>query len=119
MLVWLTFILPAVITGEPLSNIGVGTTIPTFTLDLGIILPTTYYCGYSLLKKRRIGYQLAPVLFVAIICVGIAVISQTIMQLLEGIHIEPGQFVGLVGTFVVLGVFAIVLNYRMLRWVRE
>lgn len=118
VLVWLMFIIPAVLTGNPMEIIEIYTTEPTFIIDIGIILPTAVVCGILLLKKKVIGYKLAPVLLTLISCVGLCVIGQTIMQTFMGIVLPIGQIIGLVGSFVVLGTIAIGLNIRILKFAK-
>lgn len=115
VLVWLTFIIPSAISGEPMEIIDVYTTEPTFVIDLAIILPATMYCGISLLRKKAIAYQLTPVLLTALTGVGVCVILQTIAQSSLGIVLNPGQLFGLVISFVILGTISLTLNIRLLR----
>lgn len=117
VLVWLEFILPALITGEPLSNIEIYTTEPTFVLDLGIILPTCIGCGIALLKKKPIGYILAPVLLTLIVIVGFTVIGQSIFQSSMGVDIPVRQLISLVVSFVVLGIIAAILNVKFIKYI--
>ena len=60
VLVWLEFIIPALLSGQPLPTMEVYTTEPTFVLDLGVIFPI--YLGCVLLLGAVSGYELAPVL---------------------------------------------------------
>ena len=119
VLVWLTFIIPAIITGVPTEFIEIYTTEPTFVIDLGIIFPVCLYSGIALLKKKKIAYVLASVLMTLITCVGCCVIAQTMMQSKLGIVLSPGQVIGLVFVFVMLGAIAIRLNYKLLKEIRE
>lgn len=109
------FIIPSIITGNPIENIDVYTTEPTFTIDLAIILPSAFFCGIMLLRKKTIAYQLAPVLLTLITGVGICVILQTIVQTSVGIVLNAGQMYGLVISFVILGTIALFLNIKLLR----
>lgn len=70
VLVWLTSIVPAVITGQPMENIEIHTTEPTFALDLAIIFPAALFSGIMLLKRKKIGYQLAPIVLTLLAGVG-------------------------------------------------
>jgi hypothetical protein len=116
VLIWLTFIVPVMMTGQPMETIEVYTTEPTFALDLAIILPSALFSGIMLLKKRKIGYRIAPVLLTLLTGIGLCVISQTIFQRSLGIALLPGQLFGLVGSFVVLGTVAAALNVRLLKY---
>lgn len=118
VLIWLTFVLPAVITGQPMETIEIYTTEPTFAIDLAIVLPSTLFCGIALLRKKTVGYKIAPVLLSFLTGVGLCVIFQTIYQTSLGIILPIGQLFGLVGSFIVLGIFAAVLNIKLLRYVK-
>lgn len=118
VLVWLTFIIPAIISGTPKEFIEIYTTEPTFVLDLGIIFPTCLGTGIGLLKKSKFTYAVASVLLTLITCVGLCVIFQTIVQLQLGVVLEIGQMLGLVLSFVILGIIAIILNYRLFRYTK-
>lgn len=118
VLIWLEFIVPALINGQQLSIIEIYTTEPTFVLDLGIILPVYWGCGVALLKKKEIGYKLTPILLVFIVIVGLTVIGQNIFQSSMGIHIPLRQLFGLVISFVVLGIVATILNVKFLRYLK-
>ena len=115
VLIWLTIILPSIITGQPIETIEVYTTEPTFALDLAIILPASVFCGFALLRKQIIGYKIAPVLLTLLSGVGICVIFQTIVQTSLGIVLPIGQLLGMVMSFVILGTIAVVLNVRLLK----
>lgn len=118
VLVWMTFIIPAIISGQPISIIDVYTTEPTFVIDLAIILPSAVFCGVMLLKQNASGYKIAPVLLTLISGVGLCVIMQTIAQKALGIVLPIGQIFGLVISFVILGVIAIVLNVKLLKYAK-
>lgn len=118
VLIWLTFIIPAVISGTPMELTDIYTTEPTFVIDLAIILPSALYCGISLLKKKPIAYQLTPVLLTLLTGVGICVIAQTVVQSALGIVLNPGQLFGLVISFVILGIVAFALNIKLLKCIK-
>lgn len=119
VLVWLSFIIPAMITGSPNDFIEIYTTEPTFTIDLGIILPTCIATGIGLLQKKRFSFNISSVLLTLIICVGACVIMQTVVQLRMNIVLGIGQMIGLVGSFIILGAIAIFLNVRLLKSVKS
>ncbi len=91
------------------------TTEPTFAIDLAIILPSALFCGITLLKKKAVAYQLAPVLLILLTGAGICVILQTIVQSALGFVLDAGQLFGLVISFVILGTIALLLNIKLLR----
>ncbi len=118
VLVWLEFVIGAIATGEPLSVIEIYTTEPTFVLDLAIILPVYVGCGLNLLRKNLIAYKLTPVLLTFIVIVGMTVISQNLFQTSMGIEIPPKDLITLVLSFVILGMFAVILNFRFQKYIR-
>ncbi len=115
VLQWLAYIIPTALTGQPFYFIHTYHTEPTFVIDLAIILPIALYCGVLLLKRKVVGYQLAPVLLILLSGVGLCVIGQTIVQSYLGIVISVGEVIGLVSVFIVLGIISILLNCRMLK----
>lgn len=118
VLVWLTFIIPSIISVKPISNIEIYTTEPTFIFDLGIIFPVAVTCGFMLFKRKILGYKLTPVLLTLITMVGLCVICQTLVQLKVGIVIPLPQIIGMVATFVALGAISIILNVKFLRYLK-
>ena len=114
-LIWIPFVLTPTITGQPMQIIEIYTTEPTFILDLAIILPLLLYCAIALLQQKESAYHLAPVFLTLLTGVGVCVIFQTIIQISLGIVLDPGQFVGMVVSFIILGTVALVLNIRLLR----
>lgn len=115
VLVWMTVIIPSVVLGKPMEIIDIYTTEPTFAIDLAIIFPSALFCGITMLKKKTVAYQLAPVLLTLLTRVGICVILQTIVQSVLGIVLNAGQLFGLVISFVMLGIIALLLNINLLR----
>ncbi|QNO14212.1 hypothetical protein HYG86_05215 [Alkalicella caledoniensis] len=118
VLVWLPFIIPTITTGQPMSHIEIYTTEPTFVLDLGIILPIYLACGILVLKRKAIGYKLVPILLTFIITIGVIVIGQNIVQTSMGVDIPLESLIGLVFSFVVLGMIALILNIKFLKYIK-
>ncbi|MDO5561044.1 MAG: hypothetical protein Q4F95_15805 [Oscillospiraceae bacterium] len=121
VLIWLTFIIPAMVSGDPYSSIEtleIYCSEPTFVLDLGVILPCCIICATGICKRKNTAFILSSVLYTGITAVGICVICQTFMQMSLGIIFKPGQYIGLVGTFVILGGISAAMNTRVLRALR-
>ncbi len=121
-LCWMIFfILPATLSGDITGSIDaleIYTTVPTFAIDLGVILPACILCAFWLYKKDRRGYILTPLLLVLLALVGIMVIIQSIVQNYYGIRLPLPQLIGLVGTFVILGGVAIPFAVKFLKLVK-
>ena len=119
VLVWLEFIIPAVISGEPLSMIEIYTTEPTFVLDLAIVLPIYLFSAVALLNREKIGYKLTPILLTFITIVGLTVISQNVVQTAMGVDIPLKDLIVLVISFVILGVIATLLNFKFVNYIKH
>jgi|LSQX01.1.fsa_nt_gb hypothetical protein len=118
VLVWLEFIIPALLSGQPLPTMEVYTTEPTFVLDLGVIFPIYLGCGIALFRRKVSGYELAPVLLCFITIIGLTVIGQNVFQTSLGVDMPLRQLLELVVSFVVLGAIATTLNIRLLRYAK-
>lgn len=114
-LIWLGMIIPALIKGDFSEFIDVNTTEPTFALDIGIIFPLFTICGVALLKQKEFGYRFTPVLLTFYSLVGVMVALQTTVQHSYGIKIPLPQMIGMVASFIALGIVALVLNVRFMR----
>jgi hypothetical protein len=112
VLVWLEFIIPAVLSGKPLSMIEIYTTEPTFVFDLSIVMPIYIISATTLFKRKVIGYKLTPILLTFITIVGLTVISQNVIQSSFGVDIPIKDLIILVLSFVLLGVIATILNFK-------
>ena len=91
VLVWLTNLVPAVLTGAPTGFIEIYQTEPNIAIALGIKLPTCLIAG-----------------------VGLCVNFQTVVQTRLGIVVSLWQVTGMVVSFVILGIIALFLIYRLL-----
>ena len=116
VLVWLSLILPAVLANQPLSIADIYTTEPTFVIDLGIILPSAITCGVMLLRKKPLGYKFAPIILILLAGVGMCIIFQSAFQAALGVVLPLGQLLGMGASFIILGVFAVMLTLRLLRY---
>jgi hypothetical protein len=116
VLVWLPYIIPALISGHSFE---IYTTEPTFVLDFGIILPLFLGCGILILKKKIIGYKLASIPLTLMPIIGLVVIGQSIFQILININIPIKELIGLVVSFIILGIISIILNINFMKYVKE
>lgn len=113
--IWLSDMIPAMAQGSVPAVLASYTTIYTYAFDIAVITPTAILAGVLLLRRAALGYLLAPILTILCTFVGLTVISQTIFQLNAGITFSPGQFAGLIGSWVVMAGFAIVLVIAFFR----
>lgn len=116
---WLPDIIPTIISGTTLPLIEVYTTEITYVLDMGIISPMIFLCLYLLKNKDGLGHVLLTITLMLCGIMGIMLPVQTAFQLLAGIEIPVPVLVTKVGIFVLLAVFAIYFNQKMLRNIKE
>lgn len=114
---WLSDIIPALVKGVPPASLAEGGffTNPVHVLDLSLVLPALALGGASLLRRRPLGFWLAPILltFSALMAVTLAVL--VLVMRARGISADlavPATFAG------VAAVDALVL-VRLMRHVRD
>jgi hypothetical protein len=88
-------------------------------LDSAIITPATVLAAVYLWRRRAVGYLLAPPLLILCLLNGVNVLAQTASQALHGIIFEPAVYIGMVGSWVAMGIVAVWLTVIFLRGVRE
>jgi hypothetical protein len=115
LLLWLSDLIGPLTTGSPPTNLGPYTTMFTHGFDSAVITPATILTGIYLLRRRPIGYLFAAPLLVFSVQNGLTVIAATISQTLEGIIFPIGVYVGMIGSWVVMGAFAFGLILQFFR----
>jgi hypothetical protein len=106
VLVWLVDIVAALARGEAPAGLASYTTEVTSVIDLGIIAPAAFLAGILLYRRRGLGYLLAPIMLILLAIIGMVVVGQTVAQTLAGITLSTGEYVGKVGTFVVMSLLS-------------
>jgi hypothetical protein len=71
--------------------------------------------GILLLRRAPLGYLLTGVLTILLVLIGLMVIGQTVMQLSLEVELSPGQMIGMVGSWIILGGIAVWLSIAFLR----
>ena len=118
-LLWLSDILPPLMQGNPPALMGPYTTSITYFLDLSIITPLCILSGVWLLRRDTCGYLIGFMLLYLLALMGFIVIGQTVFQINVGIVFTPGQLIGMIGSWIVMGSIAIGFVINMLRNVSE
>jgi hypothetical protein len=113
--IWLSDAVSALLGNTPPTALGPYTTLVTYLLDVGIIMPSAILAGILLLRRAGLGYLLSAVLTIMLALVGAMVIVSTVMQLSAGIQFSTGELVGKVGSWIILGLFAIGFTVSFLR----
>ena len=102
---WLSEILPAVLTGTTPPSIAEAS-LPTsviYSLDLGVIVPAFAFSAYLLWKRRKWGYAFTAVLLVKIATLGGTVLAMVYFMVREGQPVPLPQIV-IFGTLTLAGV---------------
>ena len=107
LLVWIMDIVVALTQLSIPAQLGPYTTEATYTLDLGIILPTAYLAGVLVWRRSPLGTLLAAIVITLNVSIGLVVASQSIMQALDGIFLTAGEYAAYVAPFVTLSLIAI------------
>ncbi len=120
LFIWLSEIIGPLRQGQvPAEALGPYTTMVTHALDIAIIAPATMVTAVYLLRRDPVGYLLAAPLLILCALIGAVVIAQTVFQTLAGITFPIGVYIGMIGSWVVLGVFAIWLTLAFFRNLTE
>jgi hypothetical protein len=117
--VWLIEIVAALAHGGAPSHLASYTTDVTAVIDVGVILPASFLACMLLIRRRPLGYPLAATLLILLSLIGLIVVGQTVMQILDGIVLSTGEFMAFVVPFVSLSLVAVWLLIILLRHIEE
>ena len=112
---WWPDIIPAILKGTSLKLIENYTTEPTYVLDLGIISPLCFISLVLMKKKEKkdsLGLVLYAILLQSIIVVAVMMITQSAVQFASGAQIPLPALISKSVIFIILGLFAAVLDRR-------
>ena len=114
LVLWLGDVITALINGTMPAALGSYTTIVTYVLDLGVVVPAAFVSAVLLLLGRPLGYLLAATLLTVNLTLGTALLAQGIAILLAGVRMSMPQMLGMIGSFAVLSVVGVRLTFVML-----
>ena len=106
-LLWLSDLAGPILSGGTPVNLGPYTTMFTHGFDSALITPAAVLTGIYLLRRNPLGYLFAPAILILCILNGLNVLAATASQTLAGIIFPPGVYVGMIGSWVVMGAFAV------------
>lgn len=119
LIIWLLPLITALMQNQPPELLESYTTSVTDTLDLGIITPAAIIAGMLILRREPLGYLIACSLLILEIMLTPMIAMQTVFQLQLGITFTPGQIIGPIIGFVLLGVLALWVMIAILRPIPE
>ncbi|MBN1248520.1 MAG: hypothetical protein JXC32_12740 [Anaerolineae bacterium] len=117
--VWLIDHIAALVAGHTPTNLASYTTDVTTVIDVGVITPAALLASTLLRRRRPMGYLLSSTLQILLILVGLIVVGQSVMQILDGIVLTAGEIAAFVAPFVTLSLIAVWLTVVFLRNVGE
>lgn len=111
LLMWLGRIVPSLISGGEPAGLDHYTTLVIQALDLGFIVPSAFIAGVSLIRRKSLGYLLAPVLILKAASLLAAITVMAVMTIISGLTVNYAElFVFLV--FDILIVFCLIAVLR-------
>jgi hypothetical protein len=117
--IWLMEIISSLLFGTIPAHLDHYTTEATYTLDVGVLLPTAYLAGVLIWKRQPLGTVLSAILIILNSTIGLVVASQSIVQALDGILLKPAEYAAFVAPFVTLSLIAIALIVTIFRNISE
>ena len=108
---WLSVVLPPILDGSIYPKaVEHYTTLIVQGIDLGLLLPLSVISGILLFKKESLGYLLAPVYFVFLSLLMIALIAKILFMGFHGYNIIPAIII-----IPVIAFTSLVLSFSLLR----
>jgi hypothetical protein len=113
--IWLAPVVSALVQGGPPVLLDHATTLFTHALDLALIVPATIVTGVLIWRRDASGYLYALPLLGLVVLLAPVIAASTVSQMTAGIRFTPGQVIGPIASFVVLGALASWVLASMLR----
>ena len=112
---WLGDVVSALLTGTVPAALGSYTTIVTYVLDLGVVVPAAFVGATLMMRGTPLGYLLAATLLTVSLTLGLALLSQGVAILLAGVRMSIPQVGATIGSFAVLSLVGARLTFVLLR----
>lgn len=113
--IWMSDLAGPLLSGQVPEIMGPYNSMFTHGFDSAVITPAAVIAGVYLLQRKPLGYLLAVPIQILCTLVGIVVIGQTISQYSAGIVLPVGVYIGMIGSWIVMGAFAVGLTIRFFR----
>lgn len=114
-LLWISTIIPPMLNNSFGTLLGVQTTEVTYGIDLSITCPIFIMCGIWLLRKKDIGYKIAPLLLSVMVGIAVLVINQRTYCTKLGIDIPIQALIGFIISFVIMGIISLFLVIKLVK----
>jgi hypothetical protein len=114
-LAWAPAMVADAISGNLPARLGPYSTEVTWALDLGVVVPTVAATAVLLHRRADLGPLAAVGMLALNVALGLALLGQSVAQLLANVPMTPGEQVGGMVSFAVMTAVAGVLLGRLLR----
>jgi hypothetical protein len=115
LVLWLSDVIGSLAAGRVPELLGSYTTTYTYAVDLALVVPAVYLAAALLVRRSPFAYALAGTMLILLTSVGVSVVATTLAQAAVGIVFSPGQYIGLIGSWIILGALAIAFLVVLLR----
>ncbi len=119
LLLWLSDLVGPLLAGSAPDMLGPYTTMFTYGFDSAVITPAAVVAGLYVRQRKPVGYLLAAPVLILCTLNGVVVIAATIAQTLAGIRFPMAVYVGMIGSWVVMGAAAVWLALVFFRGLAE
>lgn len=109
---WMSEVIGPLLAGEPPALLGPYTTLFTHAFDSAVITPAAVLTAGYVWRRQAVGYLLAVPVLILCVLNGLVVVASTISQTLAGLTFPIGVYIGMIGSWIVLGAFAVWLSVR-------
>jgi hypothetical protein len=92
-LLWLSRIVPALVSGRPPVGLESYTTLTVQAADLGIVIPMSILVGVLLLRRQPAGYLFAFPIVLFLATIGLGLVAMVTVMALMGTAVGPADFV--------------------------
>ena len=115
-ILWLSDIIPAILSNSAPSSVNSDSLMvnPVHVMDLAFILPGLIITAVLLIKKRRLGIILTPILLIFIIQMSLALIAMAIMLNIRDISADL-SLIGIFGILTVISIIFLRLFFRRMK----
>lgn len=113
-LLWLSIVLPPLLNGTIIPlQVEHYTTLIVQGLDLGILLPASFISGVLLIRKKPLGYLLAPVYFIFLSLLMTALSAKVIAMKILGYNVIPVIFI--IPTFNIITIICTIIIFKSIK----
>lgn len=108
---WLSDLIPSIINNTFPAELQHYTSIPVYSMDLGLVVPTFLVAAILLLKKKPFGYLLSAVMIFKGVTMWAALTAMTIALVIQGIQMSFGEMV-MAPIFSLITIYTLVLMLK-------